>query len=247
MQRTGYANQSRSHFQGTDIWSTADPVNSSGLGWVGRYLDSLPSPVDPLVGWNTTGESAARPAWPRTRQFRRSRIRPAIRFRARTPAPKRRPSAAPRSGSRRTCRSIGRSSRSCTAARRRRWPRSTASRPLRRTRRRSPTRRAASVRRYAPSRGDGQRDRHAGVLRDHRRLRHALRAERQRDQRRVLQPDGDAQRRAARVLQRPQEPGSARRHAAGQFLGVRPAHLRERQPGDRSRIGVRDDRHGRDE
>jgi len=55
VQRTGYPNQSRSHFQGTDIWSTADPNNSSGLGWVGRYLDSLPSPVDPLIGWNTTG------------------------------------------------------------------------------------------------------------------------------------------------------------------------------------------------
>ena len=54
IQRTGYPNQSRSHFQGTDIWSTADPANSSGLGWVGRYLDSLPSPLDPLVGWNTT-------------------------------------------------------------------------------------------------------------------------------------------------------------------------------------------------
>ena len=55
VQRTGYPNQSRSHFLGVDIWSTADPVNSSGLGWVGRYLDSLPSPVDPLVGWNATG------------------------------------------------------------------------------------------------------------------------------------------------------------------------------------------------
>jgi uncharacterized protein (DUF1501 family) len=55
VQRTGYPNQSRSHFQGVDIWSTADPNNSSGLGWVGRYLDSLPSPVDPLIGWNTTG------------------------------------------------------------------------------------------------------------------------------------------------------------------------------------------------
>ncbi len=54
IQRTGYPNQSRSHFQGTDIWSTANPDNSSGLGWVGRYLDSLPSPVDALVGWNTT-------------------------------------------------------------------------------------------------------------------------------------------------------------------------------------------------
>jgi uncharacterized protein (DUF1501 family) len=55
IQRTGYENQSRSHFTGTDIWSTADPNNSQGLGWVGRYLDSLPSPIDPLVGWNTTG------------------------------------------------------------------------------------------------------------------------------------------------------------------------------------------------
>jgi uncharacterized protein (DUF1501 family) len=54
IQRTGYENQSRSHFLGTDIWSTADPNNSQALGWVGRYLDSLPSPVDPLVGWNTT-------------------------------------------------------------------------------------------------------------------------------------------------------------------------------------------------
>src|SRR5437899_8815294 len=55
VQRTGYENQSRSHFLGTDIWSTADPSNAQGLGWVGRYLDSLPSPVDPLIGWNTTG------------------------------------------------------------------------------------------------------------------------------------------------------------------------------------------------
>ncbi|HKT79625.1 MAG TPA: DUF1501 domain-containing protein [Vicinamibacterales bacterium] len=54
IQRTGYANQSRSHFQGTDIWSTADPSNPSGFGWVGRFLDSLPTPVDALIGWNTT-------------------------------------------------------------------------------------------------------------------------------------------------------------------------------------------------
>jgi uncharacterized protein (DUF1501 family) len=54
VQRTGYENQSRSHFQGTDIWSTADPANSQGLGWIGRYLDSVPSPVDPLVGWNAS-------------------------------------------------------------------------------------------------------------------------------------------------------------------------------------------------
>jgi uncharacterized protein (DUF1501 family) len=54
VQRTGYPNQSRSHFQGTDIWATANPANYAGLGWLGRYLDLLPSPVDPLVGWNTT-------------------------------------------------------------------------------------------------------------------------------------------------------------------------------------------------
>lgn len=54
IQRTGYENQSPSHFQGTDIWSTADPRSPQGLGWVGRYLDSLPSPLDPLIGWNTT-------------------------------------------------------------------------------------------------------------------------------------------------------------------------------------------------
>lgn len=54
IQRTGYPNQSRSHFLGTDIWSSASPSNPAGTGWVGRYLDTLPTPVDPLIGWNTT-------------------------------------------------------------------------------------------------------------------------------------------------------------------------------------------------
>ena len=58
IQRTGYPNQSRSHFLGTDIWSTADP-DESGQQRLGRYLDSLPSPVDALIGWNTTRDSAA--------------------------------------------------------------------------------------------------------------------------------------------------------------------------------------------
>jgi uncharacterized protein (DUF1501 family) len=53
VQRTGYQNSSRSHFQGTDIWSTANPANSVGSGWLGRYLDTLPAPVDPLAGWCT--------------------------------------------------------------------------------------------------------------------------------------------------------------------------------------------------
>jgi uncharacterized protein (DUF1501 family) len=57
IQRTGYQNSSRSHFQGFDIWGTANPNSTSGTGWLGRYLDTLPSPVDPLVGWNTTRET----------------------------------------------------------------------------------------------------------------------------------------------------------------------------------------------
>ncbi len=57
VQRTGYQNSSRSHFQGFDIYGTANPSDASGTGWLGRYLDTLPSPVDPLVGWNTSRET----------------------------------------------------------------------------------------------------------------------------------------------------------------------------------------------
>ena len=56
VQRTGYPNSSRSHFEGTDIWSTGDPASPQGTGWLGRYLDRLPSPVDPLTGWSTVRE-----------------------------------------------------------------------------------------------------------------------------------------------------------------------------------------------
>jgi len=57
IQRTGYQNSSRSHFQGLDIWGTANPSSTQGAGWLGRYLDSLPSPVDPLAAWNTVRET----------------------------------------------------------------------------------------------------------------------------------------------------------------------------------------------
>ncbi len=57
VQRTGYPNSSRSHFQGFDIWGTANPGNPQGPGWLGRYLDTLPSPVDALTAWNTTRET----------------------------------------------------------------------------------------------------------------------------------------------------------------------------------------------
>jgi uncharacterized protein (DUF1501 family) len=57
MQRTGYLNSSRSHFQGFDIWGTANPAATQGTGWLGRYRDLLPEPIGPLVGWNTTRET----------------------------------------------------------------------------------------------------------------------------------------------------------------------------------------------
>jgi uncharacterized protein (DUF1501 family) len=57
VQRTGYANQSRSHFTGFDIWGTASTTNTSGTGWLGRYLDLLTPPIDPLVAWNTQRET----------------------------------------------------------------------------------------------------------------------------------------------------------------------------------------------
>lgn len=57
VQRTGYTNSSRSHFLGTDIWSTADPGSPQGTGWLGRYLDQLPAPVDPLTAWSTQRET----------------------------------------------------------------------------------------------------------------------------------------------------------------------------------------------
>jgi uncharacterized protein (DUF1501 family) len=57
VQRTGYANSSRSHFEATDIWGTANPQSSTGSGWLGRYLDTLPRPLDALTAWNTTSET----------------------------------------------------------------------------------------------------------------------------------------------------------------------------------------------
>ena len=54
VQRTGYPNSSRSHFQGLDIWGTASPGNPTGEGWLGRYLETVPA--DPLAGWSATQE-----------------------------------------------------------------------------------------------------------------------------------------------------------------------------------------------
>ena len=56
-QRTGYPNLSRSHFLGTDIWSTAshEPRRRVRAGWV-AISTRCRSRVDPLVGWNTVRE-----------------------------------------------------------------------------------------------------------------------------------------------------------------------------------------------
>ena len=65
IQRTGYPDSSRSHFLGTDVVSTATP-DGLGAGWLGRYLETLPSPVDPLFAWNT--------AWRLPRALRSPRV-----------------------------------------------------------------------------------------------------------------------------------------------------------------------------
>jgi uncharacterized protein (DUF1501 family) len=54
IQRAGYPNSSRSHFQGTDIWGTADPNSPTSMGWLGRYLETVQR--DPLAGWAATRE-----------------------------------------------------------------------------------------------------------------------------------------------------------------------------------------------
>jgi uncharacterized protein (DUF1501 family) len=54
VQRCGYPNSSRSHFEGLDIWGTAQPGSPSGSGWLGRYLATVP--IDPLSGWSATRE-----------------------------------------------------------------------------------------------------------------------------------------------------------------------------------------------
>ncbi len=54
IQRVGYPNSSRSHFQGADIWGTANPSSPSSMGWLGRYLETVPA--DALAGWSATRE-----------------------------------------------------------------------------------------------------------------------------------------------------------------------------------------------
>jgi uncharacterized protein (DUF1501 family) len=55
IQRTGYENSSRSHFQGLDIWGTATPNSPTGMGWLGKFLETV-RPPNVLSGWSATRE-----------------------------------------------------------------------------------------------------------------------------------------------------------------------------------------------
>jgi uncharacterized protein (DUF1501 family) len=48
VQGVGYPNPDHSHFRGTQIWQTADPVGFGTTGWLGRYLDAAELPSQNL-------------------------------------------------------------------------------------------------------------------------------------------------------------------------------------------------------
>lgn len=51
LQNVGYANSSRSHSRSTEIWETGSTAQDLPReGWLGRYLDRLPSKQNPLTG-----------------------------------------------------------------------------------------------------------------------------------------------------------------------------------------------------
>ncbi|MCG3136005.1 MAG: hypothetical protein HMLKMBBP_03792 [Planctomycetes bacterium] len=49
IQQVGYAPASLSHFRSEIIWQSADPVDLTATGWIGRYLDTLAPAGDPEV------------------------------------------------------------------------------------------------------------------------------------------------------------------------------------------------------
>ena len=89
VQRTGYANSSRSHFEGGRHLGHGQPASSTGSGWLGRYLDTLPRPLDALAAWNTTAETPRALISANKSACRRSRTRHLHASRARTAAPRR--------------------------------------------------------------------------------------------------------------------------------------------------------------
>ena len=198
IQRTGYENQSRSHFLGTDIWSTADPSNSTGAR-LGRPLSRFAAVAGRSAGrLEHHARSAARAAVGSTWRCRRFPIPRSYAF------------ASPNAGAE-------------AAAERNAAVRINSHVPVDRPELAfvygsaqaalATLDRVATVATYSgtvtyPNNGlrpgaqggrrrDGARHRHEGVLRDDRRLRHPFGAEPERGQRHLLQPDGDAERRAA--------------------------------------------------
>ena len=55
VQGVGYPNPNRSHFEATQIWETASPVNPVSYGWLGRYLDRVVRPASSDPGEIFTG------------------------------------------------------------------------------------------------------------------------------------------------------------------------------------------------
>lgn len=49
IQQVGYAPPNLSHFRSEIIWQSADPVDVTATGWIGRYLDTLAPAGDPDV------------------------------------------------------------------------------------------------------------------------------------------------------------------------------------------------------
>ena len=147
IQRTGYPNQSRSHFQGTDIWSTADPANSHGSR-LGRPLPRFAAVAARSAGrLEHDARSAARAAVEPRRGAGDSQSGDLCVLESECAAPRRPPNATRRCGSTRTCRSISRRWPLSTAARRLRWRRSIASQRSRPTTARRPIRLTTASRR----------------------------------------------------------------------------------------------------
>ena len=210
IQRTGYDNSSRSHFQGTDIWSTAIQSSPQGTGWLGRYLDLLPAPVDPLTAWSTVRET------PRTLLARTVGV-PSI------PSVSGYAFASPNGGSDATAAQGVSDADRLAPAGRQAAPRIRELHGAGGLRDARPRRPGQHVRfdRHLPEqrpragaarrrRRDEQRRRHEGVLGPDGRLRHSRRPEPEPGQRDLHHVDGDAERCAAGVLQRSAEPGTAR-------------------------------------
>ena len=220
IQRTGYQNSSRSHFQGFDIWGTANPTSTQGTGWLGRYLDTLPTPVDPLVGWNTTRETPRHADGAHRRRAGDHQSRHLQLFE---------PEQRQRSGARadRLDEDLVASAGRSAPSRVRELDGAGGAGHARSGREGRRLRADGDVSQQRPgpgvSRGrrrDEQADRHQGVLGPDRRLRHAFGPGRESG--RLCEPDGHGQRQPAVVLSGPEQPGAPQLDADHCLLGVRP-------------------------